>query len=83
VRAPEGGQSGHRDDELTGTKPLSEILEAHLRTEDITLADRGMQGGVWRAKIGAEKNKKKMEAARERLKALRTARKAAKAEGKA
>jgi hypothetical protein len=42
-----------------------------------------MQGRVWRAKIGAEKNKKKMEAARERMKALRAGRKAAKAEGQA
>jgi hypothetical protein len=83
VRAPEGGQSGNRDDALTGTKPLREVLEAHLLTEDIPLAHRGMQGRVWRAKTGAEKNKKKMEAARERMKALRAARKAAKAEGKA
>jgi hypothetical protein len=41
-----------------------------------------MQGRVWRAKIGAEKNKKKMEAARIRMKELRASRKAAKAEGK-
>jgi hypothetical protein len=83
VRAPEGGQSGHRNDELTGSKPLREILEAHLLTEDIPLAHRGMQGRVWRAKIGAEKNKKKMEAMRERMQELRASRKAAKAEGKA
>jgi hypothetical protein len=82
VRAPEGGQSGHRDDELTGTKPLREILEAHLLAEDIPLAHRGMQGRVWRAKIGAEKNKKKMEAMRVRMNDLRAARKAAKAKGK-
>ena len=83
VRAPEGGQSGQRDDDLTGTKPLRETLESHLLTDDIPLAHRGMQGREWRAKIGAEKNKKKMEATRDRMKALRAARKAAKAEGKA
>jgi hypothetical protein len=83
VRAPEGGQSSHRDDAATGSKPLREILEAHLLTEDIPLAHRGMQGRVWRAKIGAEKNKKKMEAMRVRMNDLRAARKAAKAKGKA
>jgi NADH-quinone oxidoreductase subunit I len=83
TRAPEGGQSGQRNDELTGTKPLREILEAHLLAEDIPLAHRGMQGRVWRAKIGAARNKKKMEATRARMKALRAARKAAKSEGTA
>ena len=82
TRAPEGGQSGHRNDELTGSKPLREVLESHLLTEDIPLAHRGMQGRVWRAKIGAEKNKKKMEAMRVRMQEMRAARKAAKAEGK-
>ena len=52
--APEGGQSGRRDDEATGTKPLRKVLEAHLLDEDIPLAHRGMQGRVWRAKKGAE-----------------------------
>ncbi|MGA2933512.1 MAG: hypothetical protein ABSE98_15710, partial [Acidimicrobiales bacterium] len=83
VRAPEGGQSGRRDDEATGTKPLREVLEAHLLDEDIPLAHRGMQGRVWRAQKGAERNKKKMEAMRGRMKDLRAARKAAKAEAKA
>jgi len=83
VRAPEGGQSSHRDDARTGNKALRETLESHLLAEDIPLAHRGMQGRVWRAKLGAEKNKKKMEAARERMKALRATRKAAKAQGKA
>ena len=76
----------------TGTTPspapsrCDEVLEAHLLAEDIPLAHRGMQGRVWRAKIGAEKNKKKMEATRARLKAARASRKAAKnekSEGKA
>ena len=39
-----------------GTKPLREVLEAHLLDEDIPLAHRGMQGRVWRAKKGAERN---------------------------
>ena len=83
VRAPEGGQSGRRDDAATGTKPLREVLEAHLLDEDIPLAHRGMQGRVWRAKKGAERNKKKMEYFRGHMKEVRAARKEAKAEAKA
>ena len=83
VRAPEGGQSAHRDDEATGSKPLRETLEAHLLDEDIPLAHRGMQGRVWRAKEGAAANRKKMDATRARLKDVRATRKAAKAEAKA
>ena len=45
------------------------MLEAHLLDEDIPLAHRGMQGRVWRAKKGAERNRKKMDAMRERMKA--------------
>jgi hypothetical protein len=82
VRAPEGGQSGRRDDEATGTKPLREVLEPHLLDEDIPLAHRGMQGRVWRARQGAARNRKKMEATRERMKELRASRKAAKADAK-
>jgi hypothetical protein len=78
VRAPEGGQSGRRDDERTGTKPLRAVLEAHLLDEDIPLAHRGMQGRVWRAKKGAERNRRKLEDMRTRMKELRAARKAAK-----
>jgi len=83
VRAPEGGQSAHRDDDATGTKPLREVLEAHLLDEDIPLAHRGMQGRVWRAKEGAAVNRKKMDAMRARMKDLRASRKAAKADAKA
>jgi hypothetical protein len=83
VRTPEGGQSGRRNDEATGTKPLREVLERHLLDEDIPLAHRGMQGRVWRAREGAERNKRKMEATRSRMKALRATRKAAKAGTKA
>jgi len=83
VRTPEGGQSGRRDDDATGTKPLREVLEPHLLDEDIPLAHRGMQGRVWRAQKGAERHKKKLEATRARMKEVRAARKAAKAEAKA
>jgi hypothetical protein len=78
VRTPEGGQSGRRDDEATGTKPLRQVLENHLLAEDIPLAHRGMQGRVWRAKLGAARNKKKMEATKARLAEVRASRKAAK-----
>jgi hypothetical protein len=80
VRTPEGGQSGRRDDETTGSKPLRQVLEAHLLDQDIPLAHRGMQGRIWRARKGAERNKLKMEASRARMKGLRAARKAAKAD---
>src|SRR5271170_5964381 len=83
IRVPEGGQSTHRDDEATGTKPLREVLESHLLDEDIPLAHRGMQGRIWRAKEGAAANRKKMDATRARMKALRATRKAAKTEAKA
>ena len=80
IRSPEGGQSGRRNDELTGTKSLRETLEPHLLAEDIPLAHSGMQGRGWRAKTGAARNKKKMAATRARMKELRASRKAAKAE---
>ena len=44
--APEGGQSGRRNDDATGTKPLREVIEAHLLDEDIPFEHRGMQGRV-------------------------------------
>ena len=83
MRAPEGGQSGRRDDDATGTKPLREVLEPHLLDEDIPLAHRGMQGRIWRARKGAERNRRKMDAMRARMKELRAERKAAKAGAKA
>ena len=82
VRVPEGGQSGRRDDEATGTKPLRQVLEPHLLDEDIPLAHRGNRGRIWRAREGAARNRKKLEATRERMKELRAARKTAKAEAK-
>jgi hypothetical protein len=82
VRAPEGGQSGRRNDEATGTKALRETLEAHLLDEDIPLAHRGMQGRVWRAKKGAARNRKKMDAMRARMKDMRAERKVEKVDAK-
>ncbi len=83
VQRLEGGQSRRRDDEATGSKPLRQVLEAHLLDEDIPLAHRGMQGRIWRAQKGAARTKRKMEATRTRMKEPRAARKSAKAEGKA
>jgi NADH-quinone oxidoreductase subunit I len=79
TRAAEGGQSGRRDDAATGTKALRDVLENHLLPEDIPLEHRGMKGRMWRAQLSAERNKKKMEATRERFKELRAARAAQKA----
>ncbi|MHB8681531.1 MAG: NADH-quinone oxidoreductase subunit NuoI [Acidimicrobiales bacterium] len=44
VRAPEGGQSGMRDDELTGIKALREVLNLHLDDDQRTPDQRGVQG---------------------------------------
>jgi NADH-quinone oxidoreductase subunit I len=74
LRPPEGGQSGRRDDEATGTKPLREVLEAHLLKEDIPLEHRGMKGRIWRAKISAARHKKHLDEARSRHRASKAAR---------
>jgi NADH-quinone oxidoreductase subunit I len=80
VRPPEGGQSGRRDDGATGSLPLREVLEAHLLDEDIPFEHRGMRGRLWRAQLSAQRNRRKMERARERMQELRAARAAAKRE---
>ena len=82
TRPPEGGQSGRRDDAATGTLPLREVLEAHLLDEDIPLEHRGMRGRLWRAQLSAERNRKKMDRARERFRDLRAARASARSRGK-
>jgi ferredoxin len=79
VRAPEGGQSGRRDDAATGSKPLRDVLEAHLLPEDMPLEHRGPKGALWRAQNKAEWNKAKIE----KLKSIRRDRKAEKAAEKA
>ena len=69
TRAPEGGQSEHRDDEETGSKELRDVLERHLLTEDIPKAHRGMRGRVWRLRNSTAMHKKKLDAALARYKA--------------
>ncbi|MHB8220312.1 MAG: NADH-quinone oxidoreductase subunit NuoI [Acidimicrobiales bacterium] len=78
VRPAEGGQSGRRDDEATGTLPLRQVLEAHLLDEDIPLEHRGMRGRLWRAQVSAERHRRKFEATRRRLAEARESRKKAK-----
>ncbi len=46
VRAPEGGQSGRRDDEATGTMALRDTLERHLRPADLDASKRGPRGAL-------------------------------------
>jgi NADH-quinone oxidoreductase subunit I len=59
VRAAEGGQSGRRDDAATGSKPLRDVMEAHLLKQDVPYVHRGMRGRVWRAKLSATKKRDK------------------------
>jgi NADH-quinone oxidoreductase subunit I len=49
TRAPEGGQSGRRDDEATGSMQLRDTLERHLRPKDLPAARRGPRGAIGRA----------------------------------
>src|SRR5271167_4694615 len=55
VRAPEGGQSGRRDDATTGSIPLRETLERHLRPADMPAAKRGPRGAIGRMREKAER----------------------------
>ena len=55
VRAPEGGQSGLRDDATTGSLPLRDTLERHLRPIDIPASKRGPRGMVGRMIEKAER----------------------------
>ena len=80
VRQPEGGQSGRRADAATGTLAVRDVLEGNLLPADIPLAHRGMRGRLWRARISAERNRRKMERARERFRDLRAARRTARGE---
>jgi len=48
VRAPEGGQSVHRDDATTGSRQLRDTLERHLVPSDLPAAKRGPRGAVGR-----------------------------------
>jgi ferredoxin len=44
VRAPEGGQSEHRNDELTGSRQLRETFSSHLDDIDRLPDQQGMRG---------------------------------------
>ena len=77
VRTPEAGQSAHRDDAATGMLAVRDVLEQHLLDEDIPVEHRGMRGRLWRARLSAERNRRKLERARERFEDLRAARAAA------
>jgi len=83
VRVPEGGQSGRRDDAATGTKPLRQVLEAHLLDEDIPFEHRGMRGRLWRAQVSAERHKAHLDAAKRRHHDAKAARALAKRQGEA
>ncbi|MGH9098392.1 MAG: hypothetical protein ACRDWB_13330, partial [Acidimicrobiales bacterium] len=55
VRAPEGGQSGLRDDATTGSRQLRSTLEHHLRPIDVPAARRGPRGAIGRMIQKAER----------------------------
>jgi NADH-quinone oxidoreductase subunit I len=55
VRAPEGGQSGLRDDATTGSRQLRSTLEHHLRPVDVPAARRGPRGAIGRMIQKAER----------------------------
>jgi NADH-quinone oxidoreductase subunit I len=55
VRAPEGGQSVHRDDAATGSKQLRHTLERHLLPSDLPAAKRGPRGAIGRMLEKAER----------------------------
>ena len=75
LRAPEGGQSGKRDDAATGSKPLRTVLESHLIASEIPSAHKGFRGRLLRAKHQGELRSVK----RENRKARRIADKARRA----
>ncbi|HXX90599.1 MAG TPA: NADH-quinone oxidoreductase subunit NuoI [Acidimicrobiales bacterium] len=50
VRAPEGGQSGLRDDEATGSRQLRDVFAAHLEMSELPPEERGVRGAISRAK---------------------------------
>jgi NADH-quinone oxidoreductase subunit I len=80
VRPPEGGQSGRRDDDATGTRALRDVLEAHLLDQDIPLEHRGMRGRAWRAQESAKGHRAKLDAARTRRKEAKQAKRGGKGE---
>jgi NADH-quinone oxidoreductase subunit I len=71
VRQGEGGQSENRDDTVTGSKLLRDLLPGHLLKQDIDPVHLGVQGRVARAKKQGEFNKVRLEQARDRFVAKR------------
>ena len=55
VRAPEGGQSVHRDDSTTGSRQLRDTLERHLIPADMPADKRGPRGAIGRMMEKAER----------------------------
>jgi len=59
VRAPEGGQSAHRDDAATGSKQIREIFPKHLQAEDVPLDQRGLNAKLGEARAKMPRRKRK------------------------
>ncbi|MFC0082275.1 NADH-quinone oxidoreductase subunit NuoI [Aciditerrimonas ferrireducens] len=55
VRAPEGGQSGRRDDARTGNRSLREMLALHLDDWERPPEQRGLRGALQRARTRVER----------------------------
>jgi len=54
VRAPEGGQSGRRDDAATGTRSLRDVLRMHLDDDEREPDQRGLPGAMKRLRERVE-----------------------------
>jgi NADH-quinone oxidoreductase subunit I len=50
VRAPEAGQSAHRDDDATGSRQLRDVFVSHLEMSELPADQRGVKGAMDRAK---------------------------------
>ena len=76
TRAPEGGQSEHRDDAATGNKLVREVLEHHLLPEDMPVSSTGPGGSAQRVKLNLERGRRRLQRNHEARKAQRAAEKA-------
>ena len=59
VRAPEGGQSGERDDGATGIKSIRREFSRHLAPEDVPLDLRGPAAAIHRLRAALAQRRKK------------------------
>jgi len=66
VRAPEGGQSGTRDDARTGNRALRASYQAHLDDFDRPPDQQGMPGAMRRMREKMELQRDLLRAARRR-----------------